>query len=86
MIFSILVGESPENDRFISEEEQRYIISNRGKGYGNIKTPWKGLFTSQPVFAITAAHTSFNWGFYTLFTDLPTFMKSIIKMIIWNRY
>lgn len=79
LAFLILVGESPETDRFISDEEKEYIISNRGKGYGNMKTPWKGLFTSLPVWAITAAHTSFNWGFYTLFTDLPSYMKRTLN-------
>lgn len=28
-----------------------------------------------PVWAIVSAHFCENWGFYTLLTQLPTFMK-----------
>lgn len=37
--------------------------------------PWKAIFTSLPVWAIVVAHFSENWGFYTLLTELPTFLK-----------
>lgn len=37
--------------------------------------PWRSIFTSLPVWAIVAAHFSENWGFYTLLTELPTYMN-----------
>lgn len=37
--------------------------------------PWKEIFTSLPVWAIVVAHFSENWGFYTLLTELPNFLK-----------
>lgn len=76
IIWTIFVGRSPEEDRFISEEEKNYIVSNRGESDKKLDTPWKSLFTSVPVLAITIGHISFNWGFYTLFTDLPSYLKS----------
>lgn len=38
--------------------------------------PWKSVFTSLPVWAIVVAHFCENWGFYTLLTELPTYMKN----------
>ena len=39
--------------------------------------PWKSMMTSKPVWAIIIAHFSENWGFYTLLTGMPTFMKDV---------
>lgn len=33
------------------------------------------MLTSPPVWAIVAAHFSENWGFYTMLTQLPTYMN-----------
>ena len=43
--------------------------------YQDVKVPWKAIFTSLPVWAIVVAHFSENWGFYTLLTELPSFLK-----------
>jgi hypothetical protein len=37
--------------------------------------PWGKFLMSPPVWSIVMAHFSENWGFYTLLTQLPTFMK-----------
>ena len=37
--------------------------------------PWKAMMTSKAVWAIILAHFSENWGFYTLLTGLPMFMR-----------
>jgi ACS family sodium-dependent inorganic phosphate cotransporter len=79
VVFIIFVANSPETDRFISEAEKLYIIEHRGKRHEVPKPPWKGLFTSLPVLAITGAHFCFNWGYYTMFTDLPSYMKHTLK-------
>lgn len=41
------------------------------------------MITSPAVWAIIAAHFSENWGFYTMLTQLPTFMNGkYIKIYI----
>lgn len=40
-----------------------------------MKHPWGQFIKSPAVWAIIVAHFSENWGFYTLLTQLPTFMK-----------
>ena len=37
--------------------------------------PWRAMLTSKAVWAIIIAHFAENWGFYTLLTGLPMFMR-----------
>merc|ERR1711874_291682 len=43
---------------------------------------WKSIIRSVPVWALATAHVCQNWGFYTLLTDLPTYMKNILHFDI----
>lgn len=82
-----IVAESPIEDRYITKEELNYIKESLGNDGRNrrIKHPWKSFLTSGPVWAIVVSHFSENWGFYTLLTQLPKFLKgNSIKMI--NQY
>ncbi|XP_076751180.1 major facilitator superfamily transporter 9 [Xylocopa sonorina] len=75
----ITVKDKPEDDASISEAELAYIKSSLGnKKAEKIVHPWKEMFTSPPVWAIVAAHFSENWGFYTMLTQLPTFMNDVL--------
>ena len=47
-----------------------------------LSTPWKGIFTSAPFWAIVVAHVCNNWGFYTLLTTMPSYMKQVLKFDI----
>lgn len=44
-----------------------------------VKPPWRAIFTSHRVYAIAIAHFSYNWGYYTLLTQLPMYMRDILK-------
>ena len=41
--------------------------------------PWKRMLTSKAVWAIILAHFAENWGFYTLLTGLPMFMRDVLQ-------
>ena len=41
-------------------------------------TPWLRIFSSPPVWGIILAHFANNWGFYSMLTTLPTYMKKIL--------
>lgn len=71
----VIVKSSPDKDRFISKDELAYIQSNTSDADEKLKIiPWKSLLSSKPVYAITASHTTDNWGFYTLLTQMPSFL------------
>lgn len=74
-----VVKDSPEDDPKISPEELHYIQTSLAKDASSYKdvsrVPWKAIFTSLPVWAIIVAHFTENWGFYTMLTELPSYLK-----------
>lgn len=45
-----------------------------------MKVPWKSILTSLPFYGLLAAHSGFTWGFYTLLTEMPTYMSSVLRL------
>lgn len=41
--------------------------------------PWKAIWTSSAVWAIICAQFAEGWGFFTLQTELPTFLKDALN-------
>lgn len=70
----------------ISEEEKHFIesslSSNSGHDGGSTRTPWKEIFTSVPVISLVIAHSAHNWGFWTMLTEIPSYMKSVLHFNI----
>ena len=78
--WTLIVQDSPEEDRNITEQELEYLrtaigVSNEETA---MATPWKAMMKSKAVWAIIVAHFAENWGFYTLLTGMPTFMKDVL--------
>ena len=46
--------------------------------------PWKSILLSLPVWAIVVAHFCENWGFYTMLTELPTFLNDIMHYNLYK--
>lgn len=82
LLWFVLVKECPQEDRFIKRTELDYISACLGTT-SNLHTrviPWKSILTSLPVWACVAAHFAENWGFYTLLTQLPTFLSDTSQL------
>jgi len=63
----------------------RYIQSTISiKKEGKTVIPWKSLLTSKPVYGITSAQFSFNWGYNTMLTQMPTFLADTLNYNIAN--
>lgn len=41
--------------------------------------PWKSIFGSTAFWGLIAAHCGFTWGFYTLLTEIPTYMSKVLN-------
>ncbi|XP_043677418.1 putative inorganic phosphate cotransporter isoform X2 [Vespula pensylvanica] len=82
--FLIMVYEDPESHPHISEDEKKYILSALwgNAGASSPPVPWKSIVTSMPFWAILMAHMGQNYGYETLMTELPTFMKQILHFDI----
>ncbi|XP_055373407.1 sialin-like [Condylostylus longicornis] len=80
IIWEIVVKSSPELDKYCPKDEVEYIRTTIGnKNSEKLQPPWKSLFTSTAVWAIVASHFSENWGFYTMLTQLPSFLKDTLN-------
>lgn len=76
--------EDPITDPTIREDERRYIQQSLwGKAGVNIPPiPWKSIVFSLPFYAILLAHVGQNYGYETLMTELPTYMKQVLRFSI----
>lgn len=82
VIWILIVKKSPADDHYISTAERDYIMASlKGELQSNIpkfmEIPWKEIFTSKAVYAIVIAHFCESWGFFTMFTQLPMFLKGL---------
>ncbi|XP_031634758.1 vesicular glutamate transporter 2-like [Contarinia nasturtii] len=79
LFWLIIVCESPDKDKHISKDELRYIQESLSTNTNtSVKHPWTDIFTSKAVYAICVAHFAENWGFYTMLTQLPSFLKDTL--------
>ncbi|XP_014675000.1 PREDICTED: sialin-like [Priapulus caudatus] len=81
VLWAVLIRNFPEDHPRISTSELNYIQSTLGQKCTRKSTrpPWKSIFTSLPVLAISVGHICNNWGFYTMLICLPTYMKEVLK-------
>ncbi|XP_071103844.1 sialin-like isoform X2 [Haliotis cracherodii] len=83
VFWCIFASNSPADSPRISEIERKYIEYSVGPlNKGKRTTPWKSIFTSRAVWAIIVAHVCGNYGIYMLLTQLPTYMKDVLKFDI----
>lgn len=77
--WAIFIKSSPAQDSCISKDELEYIQSNVSTAdEATQNVPWKSLLTSKAVYAITAAHATDTWGFYTMITQMPSFLNDAL--------
>ncbi|KAJ8865877.1 hypothetical protein PR048_033400 [Dryococelus australis] len=82
--YFLTVHECPEEHPSISSEERHYIVSSvwGSAGVSSPRVPWTSIAKSVPFWAILIAHMGQNYGYETLMTELPTFMKQILHFDI----
>ncbi|XP_037942181.1 putative inorganic phosphate cotransporter [Teleopsis dalmanni] len=79
---------SPSEYKSISAEEKKFIQtsldadSNSKENAKPAKIPWAQFFTSVPFLVLILVHSTQNWGFWTLLTQIPSYMKNILGMDI----
>lgn len=82
----LIVSDTPDQHPRISEYEKVYIQSSlKGamkKGIHNTAIPWSKIATSLPVWATVITHTCANWITYTFLTNMPAYMKEVLKFDI----
>ncbi|KAF7268749.1 hypothetical protein GWI33_018101 [Rhynchophorus ferrugineus] len=83
--FLIWIKEDPESNKKMNGDEREYIQKSLGTVGGNSDippTPWMSIIKSGPFWAILLAHMGYNYGYETLMTELPTYMKQVLHFSI----
>ncbi|KAL1513233.1 hypothetical protein ABEB36_002668 [Hypothenemus hampei] len=82
--FLIWIYEDPDSNPKINPEERMYIQKTLGRTAGQEipPIPWKAIVKSLPFWAILLAHIGHNYGYETLMTELPTYMKQVLHFSI----
>lgn len=75
---------SPSECKSISTEEKDFIETSLKPNDDATQTkrrpptPWREIFTSMPFIALFIVHAGQNWGYWTLLTKIPVYMKFIL--------
>ncbi|XP_042886011.1 sialin-like isoform X2 [Penaeus japonicus] len=75
----LLVHDRPEHHPRISQAERSYIMRHQStvKREEKIDIPWLDILKSVPFWTLMVAALGYNYGFYTLLTELPTYLSNI---------
>ncbi|EDW09104.2 putative inorganic phosphate cotransporter [Drosophila mojavensis] len=77
---------SPAQSKYISEEEHQLIQLAQAREVEtkleqpkeSLSPPWMSFFTSPAFLSLTATHCASTWGFWTLLTQIPNYMKNVL--------
>lgn len=74
------IRNDPKDDPKITQVELKYIQDSVGEQYKRkVKYPWKKIFTSLPVWAIFVTDLCECWGYFTMLTELPSFLNDVYQ-------
>lgn len=84
LFWLILCYNNPQEHPFISYAEEKYLRESLS-AHSLRKpppVPWRHIFTSMPLWALIAVQIGHDWAFYTMATDLPKFMSSVLHFSV----
>jgi len=85
-LWMFLISDTPATQKGISYDERKYIESSIFQHSVPNPTkqsaPWGHIFRSAPFWALMCSHIGSDWGLYTMLTQLPTYMSSVLKFDI----
>ncbi|KAK5640839.1 hypothetical protein RI129_009386 [Pyrocoelia pectoralis] len=83
VIWTLLCYSDPESHPFISDNEKNFLRKElESVSSDNKQIPWREILTSVPLWALVAAQIGHDWGFFAMVTDLPKYMKDVLKFRI----
>ncbi|XP_034241408.1 sialin-like isoform X2 [Thrips palmi] len=85
VLWVALCFSTPNQHPFISAKEREYLnehIMPASKQAFQVRTPWRGILTSLPVWGLVVIQVGHDWGFFTMLTDLPKYMRSVLRFDI----
>ncbi|XP_008215710.1 putative inorganic phosphate cotransporter isoform X1 [Nasonia vitripennis] len=84
IVWVVLCYNNPREHPFISDAEAKYLDERMSANthQNPPPVPWRHILRSVPLWALIAAQIGHDWGFFTMVTDLPKYMGSVLKFSI----
>ncbi|XP_054284537.1 putative inorganic phosphate cotransporter isoform X1 [Macrosteles quadrilineatus] len=85
VVFCFLCYNDPASHPYISTEEREYLSETIGclKRRENLApTPWKAMALSIPLWGLIIGQIGHDWALFTIQTDLPKYMKSVMHFTV----
>ncbi|XP_023247430.1 sialin-like [Copidosoma floridanum] len=81
-LWMVLCYNSPKKHPFISETELKYLQETSERKQKPPPAPYGHIFRSMPMWAFVTALFGVDWIYFTMATDLPKYMSSVVKFSI----
>lgn len=80
VLWWVQAADSPEADRRASSKERLFIADALGSDNSAKVSfhPWRKIFSCPAYIGKIVAHFCCNWGFYTLVTQMPMYLKDTL--------
>ncbi|XP_001602071.1 putative inorganic phosphate cotransporter [Nasonia vitripennis] len=85
VFWMILAYNSPREHPFITEKEKSYLNAHMSSHTHENPAPfpWKRALTSRPFLALIVMQSGQDWCSYTIMSDLPKYMHSVLKLPVY---
>ncbi|KAH8384067.1 hypothetical protein KR009_012001, partial [Drosophila setifemur] len=86
LLWLLLGANRASEARFIGEEEKAYILGDLQRSERkevkpkSMEIPWRGIFTSVPVYALLCARCADTWGLATMQSELPAYLSGVLRL------
>ncbi|XP_073975331.1 sialin-like isoform X2 [Rhodnius prolixus] len=85
IVWCLTCYNDPSSHPYITDEERIYLATTIGATARNkdlVSTPWKEIFTSRPLWALTIAEIGHDFGLFMMVSDLPKYMSDVMHFKI----
>ncbi|XP_030762123.1 putative inorganic phosphate cotransporter [Sitophilus oryzae] len=84
ILFAVFAYDSPAEHLSISQAEKFYIEGSLGHDDEKKShcVPWKEIFTSVPLWALFITQCGYNYCFWTLLTQIPSYISHVMNFNI----
>ncbi|XP_067000244.2 putative inorganic phosphate cotransporter isoform X2 [Anabrus simplex] len=85
IVWTLICYNDPSSHPFISDEEKKFLEKTIGGTQRQKElppVPVKAMLKSVPLWGLICAQIGHDWGFFTMVTDLPKYMKDVLKFKI----
>lgn len=81
VLWAIFGCDSPSKSKRISPVEKEFIEATKGVAISGEKkvTPWKEILKSKAFWALLITHSAQNWCFWTLLTEIPSYINHVLE-------